>query len=231
MVQHHTSRRPTVAAQQPATQRSQEQPCTGGASGAGGTESPLGASAHEAVVSQGQFLARKMRDGLTVVGITGASVQWSERNCARNPDLEGQRYAAEARMERDLLEIQKQFGPSLVVATHGMRQGIAEMVREICNRWGIQLVRVVSNREAQTGPSAEETVLRAGESIDHASEALVRISDQLWIVGQSERAMSELCAFQATSSDAWRNLYVYTMFGDPLAGLPLEKRHAMFVMS
>jgi hypothetical protein len=183
------------------------------------------------VRSTTEFLGRKTREGLVVVGVTGFIDEWSGKRITQDVSCRADMRSAEARLEWDLQQLKDQFGEKLVVATHGVSKGLPVLVQQICKRLSIESVGVTSAQSFKSKPPAVDSIVVGGEHIADESKPLVHISDKLLVLGGSEIAKREALEFQQTSPDAWKSLYIYTTFGGAAGDLRASQIHAMFVMS
>lgn len=183
------------------------------------------------VLTASEFLGRKAREGLVVVGVTGFIDEWSGKKLTQDSLVRADVRTAEARMEWDLQQLKEQFGNKLVVAIHGTSKGLPVIAQEVCKRLAIETVGFTSEQSFRSKRPGVDSLVVAGPTVRDESEPLVKAVDTLLVFGGGKMARDEAFAFQDTSSSNARNLFIYTMFGGEAGNLRASQIHAMFVMS
>jgi hypothetical protein len=180
------------------------------------------------VCSPEEYLELKQQRQLHVVGITGFYEEWSAKNLIADRDTFAMSLTAEVRIDWALTDLKEQFGRKLVVATRGGGEGVAAIVRDLCERRGIKHIGIASGRPKSDGSDNQPPrIVLAGEKRIDESDAIVGLSNQLLVFGGGVEAKFEAQKFAAKNS--YRDITVYKLFGGPAGDLSGGELHAMFV--
>lgn len=180
------------------------------------------------VITPTQLLAQKEREGLYIVGVTGFHAEWSEKKLAADQELHEKARGAEVRLDWALTDLKERHGSKLLVITRGNGEGISGIARDLCERREIRSVGIVTSRDASKGGEEPGTLVFAGPTKKEASDALVRLSNRLLVLGGDGDARAEANSFAASNS--YQDLMIYSLFGGEVGKLTGGKIHAMFMM-
>jgi hypothetical protein len=143
------------------------------------------------VITPSEFLVRKERAGLHVVGIVGFSGQWSEEKLSQDPELRERVRFAEAELEGILLGLRERHGDKLVISSSATLEGVPKLAYELCADLGITAMGVACSRAADYKLGEMRYLIVEGSNWGDKSPTFLKTFDELIMLGGGNQAKRE----------------------------------------
>jgi len=143
------------------------------------------------LVTGGEFLVRKEREGLHVVGIVGFSGQWSEEKLAANPELRERVRFAKEELKEVIRDLQTKHGESLVISSGATMEGVPRLTYEICEELGVKAMGVACEKAKDYPLGKMRHLVIEGKNWGEESPTFLKTSDQIVMLGGGGQAKRE----------------------------------------
>lgn len=161
------------------------------------------------LVTGGEFLVRKEREDLHVVGIVGFSGQWSEEKLAANPELRERVRFAKEELKEVIRDLQAKLGDSLVISSGATMEGVPRLTYEICEELGVKAMGVACDKAKDYPLGKMRYLVIEGKNWGEESPTFLKTSDEIVMLGGGGQAKREAI----TASNEGKPVLVIQGFG------------------
>lgn len=161
------------------------------------------------LVTGAEFLIRKEREGLHVVGVVGFSGQWSNEKIAADPELRERVRLARAELKEVLRDLHKQHGERLVISSGATMEGVPKLAYEICEELGITAMGVACEKAGDYPLGEMRYLVIEGKDWGEESPTFLKTSDRIVMLGGGGQAKREAI----TAANDGKPVFVIQGFG------------------